>query len=186
MLGLEGGPYRNAVVFSVISTELYMLTWRVWGKLCSASCCVRTCWRRGRGTSFSLTFAESATQSTPQGSGFDLHRIGACCVNLAGGGQATLRELSCADSLEELQHLLAPSVRLGTPLGVQPIPCLTLCGIEAWRTCPAQPIPFLTLVQGQRGSARPSVCGLDFLLASLFSHNHEHSSAATLCNLVAL
>lgn len=60
-----------------------------------------------------------------------------CCVDLAGGKQATLRELSCADSLEELQHLLAPSVRVGTPLGMQPMPWLTLCGTEAWRTCPA-------------------------------------------------
>ena len=30
--------------------------------------------------------------------------------------QATLRELSCADSLEELQHLLAPAVRISTPI----------------------------------------------------------------------
>ncbi|KAK9832497.1 hypothetical protein WJX81_002220 [Elliptochloris bilobata] len=30
--------------------------------------------------------------------------------------QATLRGLSCADSLEELQHLLAPAVRISTPI----------------------------------------------------------------------
>ena len=34
--------------------------------------------------------------------------------------QATLRELACADSLEELQHLLAPAARLGTPIGASP------------------------------------------------------------------
>jgi len=36
------------------------------------------------------------------------------------GRQATLRELACADSLEELQHLLAPAARLGAPVGACP------------------------------------------------------------------